>query len=76
MFIKSKVSLVSSEVTFLSEVGHAIDLKAEMTSRTQNLTAKQKSLKKSIPRSQGETKQKSVRRSKKIRSAIIAAWNC
>ena len=36
---------MSSEVNFLSEVSHAIDLKAEMTSQTQILTAKQKSLK-------------------------------
>ena len=47
---------MKSEVTFLSEVSHAIELKAEMTSRTQFLTAKQyktlKSLKKLIPRSQ------------------------
>ena len=46
---------MSSEVILLSEVSHEIDLKAEMTSRTQILTAKQKSLKslkKSIPRSQ------------------------
>ena len=47
---------MSSEVIFFSEVSQAIDLKAEMTSRTQILTAKQqkslKSLKKSIPRSQ------------------------
>ena len=55
MFIKllasSKVSLASSKVNFLSEVSHAIDLKAEMTSHKQILTAKQqKSLKKSIPR--------------------------
>ena len=41
---------------FLSKENQAIDLKAEMTSRTRNSTAKQqkslKSLKKSIPRSQ------------------------
>ena len=46
---------MSSEVIFLSEVSHSIDLKAEMTSRIQILTAEQlkslKSLKKSIPRS-------------------------
>ena len=42
MFIK--VPQVSSEV-FLSEVSHAIDLKAEMTTQTQILTGKQKSLK-------------------------------
>ena len=40
MFI-IKIPKGSSEVTFLSEVSHAIDLKAEMTSRTQILTAKQ-----------------------------------
>ena len=34
MFIKVKVPLVSSEVIF-KEVTHTIDLKAEMTSRTQ-----------------------------------------
>ena len=32
---------MNSEVIFLSEVSHAIDLKAEMTSRRQNFTAKQ-----------------------------------
>ena len=31
---------MSSEVNFLSEVSHAIDLKAETTSRTQTLTLK------------------------------------
>ena len=45
---------MSSEVSFLREVSHAIDLKAEMRSRTQILTAKlyksPKPLKKSIPR--------------------------
>ena len=41
MFIKFKVSEVSSEVNFLSKVSHAIDLKAEVTSRTQILIAKQ-----------------------------------
>ena len=41
MFIKFKVHTVISEVIILSEVSHAIDLKAEqITSRTQNLTAK------------------------------------
>ena len=64
---------MSSEVIFLS-VSHAIDLKAEMTSRTQILTAKQykslKSLKKSIQRSQGKKKQKSVRRSEKKIGAL------
>ena len=40
MFIKFKVPEVSSEVSFLGEVSHAIDLQAEMTSRTQILTAK------------------------------------
>ena len=47
---------MSSEVIFFSEGSHAMDLKAEMTSRKQILTAKQskliKSLKKTIPRSQ------------------------
>ena len=47
---------MSSEVIFLGELSHITDLKAEMTSGTQNLNAKQqkslKSLKKSIPRSQ------------------------
>ena len=47
---------MSSEVIYLSEVSHAIDLKAEMTSRTKILTEKQyrslKSLKEFIPRSQ------------------------
>ena len=33
--------ILSSEVIFLSKVGHAIDLKTERTSRTQILTAKQ-----------------------------------
>ena len=36
----------------MSEVSHAIGLKAEMTSRTQILTAKQYKSLKSIPRSQ------------------------
>ena len=36
----------------MSEVSHAIDLKAEMTPDTQNLTAKQQKSLKSIPRSQ------------------------
>ena len=36
----------------MSEVSHAIDLKAEMTSDTQILTAKQQKSLKSIPRSQ------------------------
>ena len=47
---------MSSEAIFLTEKSYAIDLKAEMTSRTQILTANQKkllkSLKKSIPKSQ------------------------
>ena len=47
---------MSSRSHFFSEVSHAIDLKAEMTSRTKILTLKQwkslKSLKESIPRSQ------------------------
>ena len=47
-----------------------------MTSRTQILTAKQKkSLKKSIPRSQGKTKQKSVRRSKKNIAGQVLKYN-
>ena len=58
MFINYKVPQVSSEVFYLSEVSHASDLKAEMRSSTQNLTAKEKkslkSLKKSIPRNQVE----------------------
>ena len=51
-----KVHEVSSKVILMSEVSHAIGLKAKMTSRTQILITKQwkslKSLKKSIPRSQ------------------------
>ena len=47
---------MSSEVIFLGEISHAVDLKAEITSRRQILTANQwkslKSLEKSIPRSQ------------------------
>ena len=67
-----------SEVIFLSEVSHAIDLKAEMTSRTQVLTAKQKSvklLKKSNPRSEVKTEQKSVRRSKKNIAGQVLTYN-
>ena len=44
--MKFEVLCVSSEVILLSEVGHSTDLKAELTSRKQILTAKQlKSLK-------------------------------
>ena len=61
---------MSSEVIFFSEISHQFDLKAEMTSRTQTLTAKRtkspKSMKKSIPRSQDKTKQKFARRFKKL----------
>ena len=67
-----------SEVIFLSEVSHAIDLKAEMTSRTQVLTAKQKSvklLKESNPRSEVKTEQKSVRRSKKNIAGQVLTYN-
>ena len=70
---------MSSEVIFLSEVSLAIDLKAEMTSPTQILTAKHqkslKSLKKLIPWIQGKTKQKSVGRSKKNLAGQVLKYN-
>ena len=60
---------MSSEVIFVSEVSHAIDLKAEMTSDTQILTAKQKKSMKSIPRTQFHEVnfKKSISRSQVVR---------
>ena len=57
---------MSSEVIFLSEVSQAIDLKAEMTSRTQILIAKSLKL---IPRSQFQevNSKKSIPRSQVVR---------
>ena len=65
---------MSSEVNFLSEVSHAIDLKAEMKSRRQILTAVE--VTEVIEKVRVRQNKNLLDEVKKIRSAILAAWNC